>query len=508
MKNRMSKNTVELDATRCCLPHVTHTSDILVLGAGYAGMTAAALLAHEGKDVTVLEAHETLGGCASFFRTGKYSFDVGATTISGMQPHQPAGRVFGHLGLTPNLIKQDPGMIIRRQGDDVVRWADKQTWIAEAQRHFTGDQAGFWNAQYELEQRVYGLVGHTHAIPPTSIGELLALAAPSMLSNVGLLPGLVRPVEVLLKRYGVDTPAFREFIDEQLLISTQNSAMRAPYLTGAMGLTYPSETYYPIGGMVKPVLQLMRHATAHGATVKFRRAVTSITQRNGMWEVMCANGECYHARTVVSSIPIWNMQSLTGDRVQRYFTSKASTFDRSWVGLTLYFALDGVPKIPSTYVQLYLDEPIPFVHSGSLFLTISHPTDNEKAPEGHTTVTASTHALADDWDDCSPEVARERKQQIIDGMLALIKRRMHEFEGMQMLHVEGGTPQTWERYTGRYRGYVGGIPHDIRRPLLTLPPNNTPFSGLYMIGDSVFPGQGTPAVMMGAWNTVQRIFDA
>ena len=29
-----------------------------------------------------------------------------------------------------------------------------------------------------------------------------------------------------------------------------------------------------------------------------------------------------------------------------------------------------------------------------------------------------------------------------------------------------------------------------------------------MIGDSVFPGQGTPAVMMGAWNTVQRIFDA
>ena len=499
---------MELARKRCCLPNVIHTTDNLVLGAGYAGMTTAALLAHEGRDVTVLEAHDTLGGCASFFRTGKYSFDVGATTISGMQPHQPAGRVFGHLGLTPNLIKQDPGMIIRRNSSDVVRWADPATWIAEAQNHFSGDQAGFWNEQYRLEQRVYDLVGHTHAIPPTSIGELLALAAPSMLANVGLLPGLVRPVDVLMKRYGVDTPAFREFIDEQLLISTQNSAMRAPYLTGAMGLTYPSETYYPVGGMVKPVLQLMRHATSRGAAVKFRRSVTSITRRDGRWDVVCANGERYHARNVISSIPIWNMQSLTQDRVQRYFATKASQFDRSWVGLTLYFALDGVPKIPSTYVQLYLDEAIPYVHSGSLFLTISHPDDRDKAPEGHTTVTASTHARASDWDNCSPEVARERKQQIIDGMLALIKRRMHEFEGMQMLHVEGGTPLTWERYTGRYRGYVGGIPHDIRRPLLTLPPNKTPFNGLYMIGDSVFPGQGTPAVMMGAWNTVQRIFNA
>jgi phytoene dehydrogenase-like protein len=41
--------------------------------------------------------------------------------------------------------------------------------------------------------------------------------------------------------------------------------------------------------------------------------------------------------------------------------------------------------------------------------------------------------------------------------------------------------------------------------MLLLPPNQTPFAGLYMVGDSVFPGQGTPAVMLGAWNTIERI---
>jgi phytoene dehydrogenase-like protein len=83
---------------------------------------------------------------------------------------------------------------------------------------------------------------------------------------------------------------------------------------------------------------------------------------------------------------------------------------------------------------------------------------------------------------------------------------MHELDGMETSRVDVGTPVTWENYTQRLDGFVGGIPHDVARPLFMLPPNQTPFEGLYMIGDSAFPGQGMPAVMLGAWNTVARIF--
>ncbi|MAF42249.1 MAG: C-3',4' desaturase CrtD, partial [Cyanobium sp. ARS6] len=47
--------------------------DVIVIGGGIAGLTAAALLAHEDLNVTLLEAHHQLGGCAGTFRRGAYT---------------------------------------------------------------------------------------------------------------------------------------------------------------------------------------------------------------------------------------------------------------------------------------------------------------------------------------------------------------------------------------------------------------------------------------------------
>jgi phytoene dehydrogenase-like protein len=45
-------------------------TDVLVVGAGIAGLTAAALLAKQGRSVVLLEAHHQSGGCAGTFRRG------------------------------------------------------------------------------------------------------------------------------------------------------------------------------------------------------------------------------------------------------------------------------------------------------------------------------------------------------------------------------------------------------------------------------------------------------
>ena len=75
------------------------------------------------------------------------------------------------------------------------------------------------------------------------------------------------------------------------------------------------------------------------------------------------------------------------------------------------------------------------------------------------------------------------------------------------LYPLDGTPKTFEFYTKRKNGFVGGIPHSIRSNLLFMTPDNPPFANLYLVGDTVFPGQGIPAVVLGALNAVNRIFE-
>ena len=56
---------------------ITQTYDVIIIGGGLGGMTAANKLAKNGRKVLLLESHDKLGGFATWFhRKGKHIFDV------------------------------------------------------------------------------------------------------------------------------------------------------------------------------------------------------------------------------------------------------------------------------------------------------------------------------------------------------------------------------------------------------------------------------------------------
>ena len=66
-----------------------------------------------------------------------------------------------------------------------------------------------------------------------------------------------------------------------------------------------------------------------------------------------------------------------------------------------------------------------------------------------------------------------------------------------------GTPLTFERFTHRVNGMVGGFPQ--KSLWAGWAPHASRDRGVWLVGDSVFPGQSTAGVTLGALRVAREI---
>lgn len=67
--------------------------DVVVIGAGNGGLSAAAYMAQHGKRVLVLEQHNAPGGCATSFVRGRFEFEATLHEMCQMGEGENAGAV-------------------------------------------------------------------------------------------------------------------------------------------------------------------------------------------------------------------------------------------------------------------------------------------------------------------------------------------------------------------------------------------------------------------------------
>ena len=80
--------------------------DIIVIGAGCGGLSAAVCAAKEGKNVLLLERHNAPGGFMSSFVRGRFEFDISLQQLCGFSQNTEHGelrQLFDELNITKKI---------------------------------------------------------------------------------------------------------------------------------------------------------------------------------------------------------------------------------------------------------------------------------------------------------------------------------------------------------------------------------------------------------------------
>lgn len=493
--------------------------DFIIIGSGIGGLSAASLLAKEGFRILTLEASYVAGGCASSYivkRNGQqFVFEAGATTIVGLDKHQPLYNLAHELNLDFPVVELNPSMTIHLSGKRITRFKDKDKWISECyKKFFEGTSVSFrnvrrfWRLVFHLSDFVWKVSERNRAFPPKSFRDLLELWEQNRLADFPKLLFLFRSTYDVIRQYGLDaSDDFIRFCNEQLMITAQATVKEVAFLYAAPCLSYTnSSNYYAYGGMIKLAETILNKYTELGGEILYREPVKLIERAgDGGFKVTTETGKVFYARNIVSNATIWNMAYMTKGRISQYFQHLSRKFKFGWGAFTMSLAVKNtLPDDLTLHHQFILNEKIPLCNSDSFFVSLSMPDDVERQPKGTRLLAISTHTHVERWIQPNPNYDAE-KQQVADFILCELEKRLDGFKKEHIIFKNVSTPKSWQDWTYRRFGRVGGIPNTMARKVWELVGSETPFKGLYLVGDTVYPGQGIAGVCLSGQNAVYRI---
>lgn len=464
----------------------------IIIGAGASGLALGRLF-HLKKEFIILESHSLPGGCAGYFSRGKFHFDVGATTISGLAHGGPLLRMKELTGLDPDIIKVDPGIEIYLPDKKLSRFEDPGLWAQECQKLETKPLREMFQRIHELNETCWRLSRDSALFPPQSFNDLMTLATRNLSAKLQLLPLFFQSFESYfsLQNY---SPKLRSVIDEILLISTQSRSSKVPAFIGVMGFSYPEDVWYPCGGMKHFFQEL---ASPLKENIRYRVSVEKIEKKSEGFHLSTSRGE-FRCRNLFSTLPVWDTGRLLGSVSPKKEKLRSST----WGALTAYYKIK--LKNPGDNLYQQLHRSLSHSGSGSLFLSLSHPSDRLRAPENYQTLTVSTHIKYDEYQKAIADGRKERRDLWAKELERIL--REHFTDNLVDFELVGfGDPDTFVKFTSRSHGSVGGIPHTLSQNILTYPKSSGEYPGLYQLGDTTFPGQGIVGVFQGAMNLHERL---
>jgi len=481
--------------------------DVIVVGAGLGGLSAATRLAKTGLDVLLLERHNLPGGFATSFVRGRFEFEVSLHELSGIgRPDQRLGlyEYLKHLGVAQRVeFVTIPEMYRSVFPDlDLVLPVGVEAYEAKVCETFPHEAKGI--------RTFLGRVRDTmeEAWAAEKLGQVTHMLA-SIHRYRHLLRYLSATWGTVLAR-DVQDPRARAVLS-QYWGYLGNAVSKAPFLYMS-GVLMSYMKYGPV--YIKGRSQALSNAFVAaferwGGEVRLSTGVASITTDDGRVDgVVTDQGERIGADVVISNgDPITTCNQLIGpDKVPPGFfrSLRPRTVGPSSVNVYLGLACPPEDLGLSTYANFIGEDYDLDGHweatnrvtpPRAIAVTVYNVVDPTISPPGTTAMTLTALSYGEPWTRLRPEEYLETKTRIAQAMISMTERiapglREH------IETVEVSTPITNMRYAGVQGGSIYGFDNQAYdHTVLRMSPRG-PLDGLYFVGGWTQPGCGFEPCMM------------
>jgi phytoene desaturase len=487
----------------------TNRKEIIVIGAGFSGLSAAAYLSAAGHHVKVYEKNGQPGGRARTMVTDNgYRFDMGPSWYWMPDVFE---RFFRDLGYRVadlySLRRLDPGFEMIFTNNERLEVPDD---FGQLYRRFESIESGSGHrlerfmeeAQYKYEKAMQKLVH----MPGLSYSEF---------ADPALLSGMLR-----LQVFSSFSKHVRKYFTNPKL----TALMEFPVLfLGAMPKDTPAlyslmnyaglklGTWYPQGGFGKIIDAITGICRKNGVDFHFNSPVTAINISRGLAQAVVANGRTIACDAVISGADYHHTEidllpSARRNYAESYWNKR--TFAPScliyYVGLnkrlsglkhhTLFFDAD----IYAHYAAIY--EAPAWPEDPLFYVCCPSQTDDTVAPPGHENLfflMPLAPGLADS------ESIREKYFQL---MLERLQKHVHTDLEPYIDFKQSFCVSNFVTDYNAYKGNAYGLANTLRQTAIWKPKvNNKHVKNLFYTGQLTVPGPGVPPALISGKIAAEQI---
>jgi len=502
----------------------TDNRDVIIIGSGLGGLTAAAAFARQGFRAIVLEKHDRPGGYATVFnRPGGFQFDV---SLHSTSVPQTDGRrhIQGFPEITAVEFLPHPSTFrgIFPDHDITCPQCNPDEYIDRLKKLFPAEISGIdsifetmrgINTDIEKVQKLRGEINY-RTFPFDYPHLFKAYSQPwgqivdSCIKDIKL-KGIIN---AQWEYYGLPPSKLSPIY----------------YALPFMGYL-ENGGYYPRGGSQAISDAFVDFITSHGGKVMLKTTVDEILIENGAaYGVRTADGQTYNARAVISNAnahDTFKKLMTPGDNLSEYlkkmsgYTVSLSSF-QVWLGLKTdlvrslgltdaeIFHFDSYD--PETAFEAMVEGRIE--DEGGYGLTLYDNLYDGYSPAGKNTVNIMTLMGYDYWKKYEADyfsgnkgAYKADKERIANLLINRAEQTLMPGLRDAIEVIEIGTPLTNVRYTVNYRGGIYGWDQTLDNAMPNRMPQTTPIDNLYLSSAWTQPGGGYGGVIWSGLNCFSEV---